>query len=218
MTPRVRVKVCGVTTPTDAVAAVDAGADFLGLNFHPPSPRFLSPERAAEIVAAVAGRATLVGVFVDRPAAEVTALRERLGLDLVQLHGDETPDAVRELAPWAIKAIRVDGAVTAADVAGWESFWGLLVDARHPELYGGSGRRWAVASLAELRGAGVLPRRVLVAGGVEPENVAATVRAARPWGVDVCSGVESAPGRKDLRRLRRLFEEIRDVETTTSAA
>ncbi len=204
---RPKVKICGVTCVEDARLAVDLGADYLGLNFYPPSPRYVEPARAREITAAVrdAGdRVALVGVFVNRPRPEIEEIAETVGLDRVRFHGDEEP---REVAPFnrrALKALRVDGRLDAAAAAGWQDVWGLLLDARHGELYGGSGESWDLASLG--RAADLHPR-VFIAGGLGPGNVHAAL-AARPWGIDLCSGVEARPGRKDRRLMEQLFEEI----------
>jgi phosphoribosylanthranilate isomerase len=216
----IRVKVCGITRPTDAALAVELGAGLLGLNFWPGSPRAISPAAGRAIADAVRGRATLVGVFVDQPAAEIARVVDTVGLDLVQLHGDETPAAAAPLLARAIKALRVlDGADPAAAAAPWGGCWGLLFDAPRAGAYGGTGHAWRWE-----RAAAALPgRRVLLAGGVAPGRVrdlVARCRAAAgeaPWGVDVCSGVESSPGRKDPALLRALLEEVRDVETATVA-
>lgn len=215
MMPRPKVKICGVTSSEEAVLAAGLGADLIGLNFYPPSPRFVATERAAEIAEAVRGRATLVGVFVNRPAAEVEAIAEAVGLDLLQFHGDETPEEVRPFAGRALKAFRVRDRIDSATLAGFESVWGLLIDARHPQLYGGTGESWQFASLREL--APALSRRAFIAGGLSPGNVRAAIDAAEPYGIDLCSGVEAEPGRKDPELLARLFEEISDGETSTAA-
>ena len=206
---RPKVKICGVTCAEDARLAVDLGADYLGLNFHPPSPRCVDPDRAREIAAAVrrgrgGGEVGLVGVFVNRPRREIEEIADRVGLDLVQLHGDEGPEEVAPFADRALKALRVDGRLDAAAAAAWRQVWGLLLDARHPRLYGGSGESWDFASLG--RAADLHPR-IFIAGGLGPGNLGAAL-ATRPWGVDLCSGVEARPGRKDRRLMERLFKEI----------
>ncbi len=214
---RPKVKICGVTSSEEAVLAADLGADLVGLNFFPPSPRYLEPSQAAEIAAAVRGRGgrkepvRLVGVFVNAPAAELEAIAELVGLDLLQFHGDETPAEVAPFAARAIKAFRVTGRLDAAALAGYGDVWGVLVDSRHPQLYGGTGESWSFESLRELRGR--LPRRTFIAGGLAPGNVRAAITAARPYGIDLCSGVEARPGRKDPELLERLFEEISNGET-----
>jgi phosphoribosylanthranilate isomerase len=215
---RVRVKVCGVVDPANACRAVEMGADFLGLNFYPPSPRFLTVERAGEIAAAVRdlgdlGRpVSLVGVFVDLPADEMEEIADRVGLDLLQLSGDETPESAARLAPRAIKAFRHGGDPGREALAAWDDAWGVLFDAPHGSLYGGTGAAWSYAAVRQVGASG---RRVFVAGGIGPDNVRQAIAASGPWAVDVCSRVESSPGLKDLELLRRLFEEVRNAESPT---
>jgi phosphoribosylanthranilate isomerase len=204
-----RVKICGLMNLSDARAAIQAGADLLGFNFYRPSPRYIEPAMAAQIVAALraesGGRAyRCVGVLVNMPLAEALALRESCGLDLLQLHGDETVEYCRALAPFAFKALRPRSAAEAeAGVArfGAPASVGaprFLIDASHPQLYGGTGATgdWSVArSIAER-----FP--ILLAGGLTPDNVSEAICAVRPWGVDVASGVERAPGVKDERKVQ----------------
>lgn len=204
--PRVRVKVCGVARPEDAVDAADLGADYIGLNFHPPSPRFVDVRAAQEIAAAVAGRVPLVGVFVNRPAGEVAEIAAAVGLDLVQFSGDEGPAEVAPFAARAIKALRTGGDPGEAALASYRDVWALLVDARHGGLYGGTGLAWPYGEVAPLAASG---RRVFVAGGLGPGNARQAVAASGAYAIDVCSGVEKAPGIKDRGLLTRLFEEVR---------
>jgi phosphoribosylanthranilate isomerase len=224
----VKVKICGLTRTEDAALAVELGADLLGINFWPGSPRGVAIEQgatvaaAARAVAAAAGRpAPLVaGVFVDQDPVLVGRAAEAAALDLVQLHGDETPaqaSALRMPPGRVLKAFRVGGGLDAAAAADeWPQAWGLLFDAARAGLYGGTGTSfawWRVAGVA----AG---RRVLVAGGIAPGRLGellGAVKGWRPWGIDVCSGVERAPGIKDPEKLRALFEEVRDGEVTTVA-
>ncbi len=242
---RPKVKICGVTSPEEAVLAADLGADLVGLNFYPPSPRYLEPSQAMEIAAAVRARGAqtepvrLVGVFVNAPAAELEATARSVGLDLLQFHGDETPAEVAPFAARAIKAFRVapearkrnndpEGdqrkecdRLDAAALAGYGDVWGVLVDSRHLQLYGGTGESWNFETLRGLRSR--LPRRTFIAGGLGPGNVRAAITAARPYGIDLCSGIEARPGKKDPELLEQLFEEIdklretRDGETSTAA-
>lgn len=205
---RVRVKICGVTRPADARLAVELGADFIGVNFFPRSPRFVAPERAREIGDAIAERASLVGVFVNEAADRIREIESLVGLDLVQFHGDERVDEVAPFADRAIRALRLEGPPDADLLAPWRGVWGFLVEARHPSLYGGSGEPWAYEMI------GSLPREqpLFVAGGVGPANVGQVLAATASWGVDVCSGVEAAPGVKDEALLRRFFDEVRRGE------
>jgi phosphoribosylanthranilate isomerase len=206
----IRVKICGVTDPGNARAAVEMGADFLGLNFYPGSPRFLTRERARAVADAVRGRVPLVGVFVNASPEEIARTSEGVGLDLVQCSGDEGPETVAPFAGRAIKVFRAGRLPGREELAAWSAVWGILIDAPHRGLYGGTGEAWSYGAAA-----GLADRRVFLAGGIGPDNARRAVAAARPWAIDVCSRVESAPGIKDLELLRRLFQEVRDGETPT---
>ena len=206
----VKVKICGVTGPSDALAAVEMGADYLGLNFYPGSPRFLGIGRAREIADAVRGRVPLVGVFVNASPDEIVETAGKVGLDLVQFSGDEGPEAVAPFAARAIKVFRAGRLPGREELAAWSAVWGLLIDAPHRGLYGGTGEEWGYEAASALAG-----RRLFLAGGIGPDNARRAVAAARPWAIDVCSRVESAPGIKDPELLRRLFQEVRDGETPT---
>lgn len=204
-----RIKICGVRTSEEALLAARLGADFLGLNFHPPSPRYLDPEEAA-LLAADIRRETpdvgLVGVFVNRPLEDILAIEKTVGLDLLQFSGDETAAEMAPVADRAIKGFRISGSLDADFAIGFDQVWGHLVDYRHPTLYGGSGESWDFSSLAGLK----LTRPTFIAGGLNPDNVAAAIQAAAPWGVDVCSGIEAEPGRKDPELLGRFFKVIKE--------
>jgi phosphoribosylanthranilate isomerase len=208
----VKVKICGVTDPSNALAAVEMGADYLGLNFYPGSPRFLTLERAREIADAVRGRVPLVGVFVNAAPGEIAETAGQVGLDLVQLSGDEAPETVAPFAARAIKVFRAGHLPGHAELAAWSAVWGVLIDAPHRGLYGGTGEAWDYEAAIGLAG-----RRVFLAGGIGPDNARRAVEAARPWAIDVCSRVESAPGIKDPELLRRLFQEVRHGETPNPA-
>lgn len=214
---RVLVKVCGLTRLDEAVACAGAGADWIGLNFHPDSPRHVTPAVAAEIARSLPASARPVGLFVDRPAAEVLEVAHRVGLTAVQLHGHEPPEAVVALAAAGLEVIRAyrladAGSVDAmrADLLRAEQLGGppfaVLVDAHVPGLAGGTGRAIDPALLAMLP---PLPRLIL-AGGLTPENVAERVGQVRPWMVDTASGVESAPGRKDPARVAAFVRAARN--------
>lgn len=199
----IHVKICGLTTPDDARGCVDAGASMLGLNFVPSSPRRIDAAAARAIAEAVRGRAEIVGVTADLDEASLRELRAAASLDRVQLHGDEPPELVARLGAWAFKAIRVG---SADDVARAGAYAGLiLVDAKVAGALGGTGRAVDPALVTPLARA----RPILLAGGLAPENVAAAIAAIRPWGVDVASGVERAPGRKDLDRVAAFVREAR---------
>jgi phosphoribosylanthranilate isomerase len=206
---RTRIKVCGVVDPANARMAAEMGADFIGLNFYSRSPRYVDPDRAREIADTVreAG-AEVVGVFVNLPASEVEEIAGRVGLDLLQFSGDESHETVAPFAGRAVKAFRTGGDPGVERLAAWEDVWGWLFDAPHGTLYGGTGEDWSYDAVAGL----ARERRVFLAGGLGPENVRRAVEASRPFAVDVCSRVESAPGIKDPELLRRLFEEVRNAQ------
>jgi phosphoribosylanthranilate isomerase len=201
-----KVKICGITNVDDALAAVGAGADALGFNFYRKSPRYVTPEEARRIVERVPGRVLCVGVFVNEEADEVRRVVASAGLGAAQLHGDESADYCRALGcGMTIKALRVGEGFDVGAVArcGAEA---VLLDAFAGEAFGGTGRTfdWEVA-----RRARALAPRLFLAGGLTPENVSEAVRAVRPFAVDVCSGVETAPGRKSLALVKNFIEAAR---------
>jgi phosphoribosylanthranilate isomerase len=199
------IKICGIARVEDAVAAVEAGAHVLGLNFWPGSPRYLQVMTAIEIADAVRGNVLLAGVFVDEPLAEIERTIEIVGLDLAQLHGDDPRATALALGDRAFPAIRFVPPSLPGAVADFPEAWGLLIEPRHlDDRPGGTGRAWEYSPL-------VTGRRWFLAGGLRPDNVAAAIRAARPSGVDVASGVESAPGIKDHELVRRFIAEVRDA-------
>lgn len=196
-----RVKICGVTNVPDALACAEEGVSAIGLNFVASSPRRVTEDEARAIASAVDGRVLVVGVVADLAVPEMIALRDRVGLGCLQLHGDEPPEALAPLLPHAYKAIRVAGAedVARADAYGGEH---VLVDAKRPGALGGTGETfdWAlVAALARRR-------KLTLAGGLRPENVREAIRVVSPYCVDVASGVEIAgdPRKKDRARVREL--------------
>lgn len=195
----VRVKICGVTNVADAVLAVQCGADLIGLNFYPPSPRYVSLQTAREIRAAIPARVWCVGVFVNTERAQIASVVEQLNLQAVQFHGDETAADVQGWTCATIKALRVPADEPLPD---WEQYAAdyLLLDTHKPGRYGGTGEVFAWERAAALPLA--CRNRLIVAGGLTPDNVAAAVRAVQPWAVDVAGGVESEPGRKDPAKLR----------------
>lgn len=198
------VKICGLTNLEDALCAVDAGADMLGFIFYPPSPRAVAAPVAADIVRAVRAHARAVhcvGVFVNERAADMLAVLHAVGLDYIQLSGDEPVETLSALSGRAYKAVRrADAAGNYARVMLRDdpACPDILLEADHPTLYGGTGQRADLSLAAQLS----MRSRVLLAGGLTPDNVADAARAARPWGVDVASGVEAAKGRKDHAKVR----------------
>ena len=219
----VRVKVCGLMRPDEALACARAGADWIGLNFHPASPRRVDPGAAAEIVAALPPEVEAVGLFVDRPPGEVAALAVRIGLRFVQLHGQEPPEDLLALRPLRIiRAFRLGDAEAVARMAAYLRRCAergcppdaVLVDAFVADQPGGTGQAIAPDLLALLP---PLPRLVL-AGGLTAENVAERVARVRPWMVDVASGVEAAPGRQDPARVAAFIRAARGETGATFAS
>ena len=206
----VRVKICGITSAADAQAAIDAGANLLGFNFYTKSPRHIDEEQAAEIRAGLPKRVKAVGIFVNRLPADVITLRSLLELDAVQLHGDETPETVAEIASvvQVIKAFRVEPEFPLTTLEQYSQAFAFLFDAAHTDQYGGTGRTtdWDVARRASLM------HRIILAGGLKVENVAAAVRIVRPYGIDVASGVESSLRKKDHGLLREFIKEVQRAE------
>ena len=203
------VKVCGITRPEDAEAAARVGVDWIGLNFWPRSRRHVTVEQALAVAQALPGDVKKVGVFVNAPAPQVAEIAARVGLDLIQLHGDEDPEYVRGLARGhvCVRAVRVRSAEDLHEIGRW-AVDTVLLDAP-AEAYGGGGLPfdWTLARAA--RGQG---KRILLAGGLTPENVARAVREVRPFGVDVATGVESAPGIKDEARMRRFVDNAKGAQ------
>lgn len=194
-----RWKVCGITRETDALAAVEAGADAVGFVFYPPSPRAIDPARAASIAAVLPPSTWRVGVFVNATAEQMADVVDVVGLDFLQLSGDESPRDCQCLARHAIKVLRFGSQASperAMNKAAEYPECTLLVDAAGDE-YGGSGRPANRAVAAHLAGR----HRLILAGGLTPANVIEAVEEVMPWGVDVSSGVESSPGRKDRAML-----------------
>lgn len=197
--PQVRVKICGVTTAADARAAVDAGADMIGVNFYPKSKRFVTLERAREIVAALPPHVWRVGIFVNAERDAIERTRRELALDAIQLHGDEDASLCRGFDVPVIRAVRLRAAGDATRALGSLDADYLLCEGDAGAAYGGAGASF------DWEWARDVPReRLMVSGGLTPDNVAAAVRTLRPFAVDVASGVESAPGVKDPARMAAL--------------
>jgi len=198
-----RVKICGITAWEDARWCVDLGASALGFNFYPSSPRAISPADAWSIIRRLPPFVEAVGVFVNWPPQVVDAMARALRLGSVQLHSAESPAEVIELSRKhrVIKAISVKPGFRVASVKRYQAADAILLDGFSRGLHGGTGRRldWKLA-----RDAGRYAR-IILAGGLTPENVTEAIRVARPYGVDVASGVETRPGRKDLAKLRAFF-------------
>lgn len=202
----VRIKICGITTFEDALAAVEAGADALGFVFYPPSPRYIRPDEARRIARQLPPFVTRVGVFVDEALVRIREIAETCGLGAIQLHGQEGPEFCRQL-PWpVIKGFRIGQEADLADLAGY-AVGAILIDSYVAGTYGGTGQMgdWELARRAKAYG------RVILAGGLSPQNVEQAIREVAPYAVDVSSGVERAPGLKDPEKVRELVRRARAV-------
>jgi phosphoribosylanthranilate isomerase len=199
----IRIKICGIIHPEDAVMAVEAGADLIGLNFVPDSPRALDVALAAEIADAVAGSVERVGVFRNAEPDEIERVLRRVDLDRLQFHGDETEEEVEEVDLPVIKAIR------GADLEAADAYPGTIVLLDHPTEGGGGGVEWNWSDASILIESG---HDVIIAGGLNPDNVEAALADLGdmlPWGVDVASGVEGEDHRKDANKVRRFIDVVR---------
>ena len=203
------VKICGLTRPDEAEWAVELGADLLGLNFYSGSPRCLRIEQAREIAEAIRGMTRIVGVFVNSDTTRIEEIDDQVGLDLIQFHGDEREETIQAFGRRALRAYRLSDDDDLPDHHVFPDAWGFLFDRGGDPRYGGTGKTWRYDRLARVSSA----RKILVAGGIHPGNARDALRSSGAHGIDVCSGVESSPGRKDPRLLQRLFEEVRDGET-----
>jgi phosphoribosylanthranilate isomerase len=199
-----RIKICGITNIEDAMVAVEAGADALGFVFYEKSPRFINPVRAAEIILRLPPFIQTVGLFVDEDAEKINWTADYCGLDLVQLHGNESPEDCLEVNRRVIKAFRVQNIVS-IDPLNKYQVSGYLLDAWSPDAYGGTGRtfNWELAGAARKFGP------IILAGGLSPDNVAEAIKSVNPYGVDVSSGVESAPGKKDAALVKKFIRIVK---------
>jgi phosphoribosylanthranilate isomerase len=205
---KAKVKICGITNWTDAKRAMEAGADLLGFNFYARSPRYISPAKARRIVRRLPKRVSAVGVFVNATEEKMLDIARTVGLDALQLHGDESSAAVARLGRSlpVIKAVRAGKSFRPAELSRFRRVSAILLDGFDRRLRGGTGKTfdWRIARRAKRYG------RIFLAGGLTPENVGEAIRTAEPYAVDVCSGVESRPGKKDPKRVQAL---MRAVET-----
>jgi phosphoribosylanthranilate isomerase len=206
----VKVKICGITNLKDARRALEAGADFLGFNFYPRSPRYVTPRTVRRILRRLPKKLVSVGVFVNEREDKMLKIARQLGLDYLQLHGEESPEAVARLerALPVIKAVRVRDSFHAAQLARYKRVSAFLLDGFDHRRHGGSGKtfRWKIA-LRVKRG-----RHIFLAGGLTPENVTEAIRSAKPYAVDVCSGVESKPGKKDPALVTNFMRAARTTQ------
>jgi phosphoribosylanthranilate isomerase len=201
-----KIKICGIKTVDDALAAMEAGADLIGFNFYPKSPRYIDVGICRDIMFVMRryGHVQYVGVFVNAPVEQILATMDTCGLALAQLHGDETSEMLNVLEGKAFKAFRGDVNPNLI-VKGEPAF---LIDAAVKDSYGGTGMKADWSTAAEL----AKKHQFLLAGGLTPENVADAIRQVKPWGVDVASGVESEPGKKDAAKMSAFIKAVREVE------
>jgi phosphoribosylanthranilate isomerase len=199
-----KVKICGITNYEDAVAALDMGADLLGFNFYPESPRYLTMEKAASIINKLPGFVDTAGVFVNATIEQIHDINNCCQLNWVQLHGDEDPEFCRLLLYHSVKTMKAIRVKDAKDIERVDDFFtdAVLLDAFNPEKYGGTGLTfdWNII--------GHIGKRVFLAGGINPGNVAKAVELG-VYGIDVCSGIESEPGKKDHGKMKKLFDNIK---------
>jgi phosphoribosylanthranilate isomerase len=202
-----RVKICGITSAEDAAIAVEAGADALGFVFVPGTPRHVTAEAARAIAETLPPLVVRVGVFLDQPLSEIQRIAEAVGLHAIQLHGNEPGELARAIRLPVIKAIRIRDEASLAPMAAYPAA-AFLLDTYVEGAPGGTGQRfpWGLAAAAVGRA------RIILAGGLTPANVAEAVRTVRPYGVDVSSGVEAAPGRKDPVKVKEFIRHVREAD------
>lgn len=202
-----RVKICGITNLEDALFAVDAGADALGFVFYKESPRHIFPEEAAAIIAQLPPFVQMVGLFVNEQPDQVNEISDLCSLDLAQLHGDETPAYCQQIRRRILKAFRVRSLTCLDPIVDYRTA-GILLDTYSPSFYGGTGTafNWEIAAEAVKR-----HHRIILAGGLTPDNVADAIRQVHPWAVDVSSGVEASPGKKDHQKVLEFIRNAKDA-------
>ena len=202
----VKVKICGITNFEDAAAAVDMGADLLGFNFYPKSPRFVPPEKVTEIINRLPGFIDVAGVFVNSSLEEIQETISKCQLNWVQLHGDENPQFCRSLLSLNVRTMKALRVKNQTDIKKADSFFtdAILLDAFDSEQYGGTGITfdWNII--------GHIGKRIFLAGGINPDNAPAAIKLG-VYGIDICSGIEAEPGKKDHNKMKKLFENIRHL-------
>jgi phosphoribosylanthranilate isomerase len=205
----VKVKICGITSVADGVVAAEAGADMIGLMFYERSPRHIAFATAAEISRALSPFVVKVGVFVNPDEDTVMRAIGECGVTLLQFHGEETPEFCAQFAAMTMKAFRVRDAASLSALPNYATD-AYLLDAYSPDAHGGTGAKfnWDLAIEAKKHG-----KPLFLAGGLTPENIGAAVRQVEPFGVDVSSGVESAPGQKDPAKVRAFIQAVRQSQT-----
>jgi phosphoribosylanthranilate isomerase len=205
--PSVKVKICGITNIEDAKAAVDMGADILGFNFYAPSPRYLTIEDAVEIIDQLPTFVDTAGVFVNPSAEQMKDITDRGFLNWIQLHGDESPEFCSSMSWFHVKTIKAIRVRSAVDIDNMDLYGtdAVLLDAFDSELYGGTGHTFNWDLVGD-----IYARRIILAGGINPDNAAAAVKTG-VYAIDVCSGIEASPGKKDHNKMKQLFDNIQHV-------
>jgi phosphoribosylanthranilate isomerase len=202
----VKVKICGITNYEDAIAAADMGADMLGFNFYPKSPRYLTPDDAEKIIDRLPGYVDIVGLFVNDPFERIEQVIDQCQLDWIQFHGDEPPEFTEQFNTFNVRTIKAIRVKDENDIKLAEKYYTdvILLDAFDPKKYGGTGLSfdWNII--------GNITKRVFLAGGITADNVTKAVELGI-YGIDVCSGIESKPGKKDHVKMQKLFDKIREI-------
>jgi phosphoribosylanthranilate isomerase len=206
-----KVKVCGITSYEDAVMTLDQGVDALGFNFFPSSSRYIKPEDARAIIRRLPPFVSTIGLFVnvDNPSSAATAASVA-GVSAIQLHGNEAPDYCRKLSDWRlIKALRIGAIPLPGEFDNLDEYpvQAFLLDSKDDVLFGGTGKAFHWERAKEL----IRIRPIILAGGLRPDNVREAIRIVEPYAVDVCSGVERSPGKKDVSKLREFMNEVKNV-------
>lgn len=200
----IKIKICGITNLEDALDAIELGADYLGFNFYPDSPRYIEPKKAAYIFDEIPFSVSRVGVFVNEEASKVIDLSTELNLDLLQFHGDETPEYCSEFARPVIRVFRPQSEIDLEKIRSYDVDY-LLVDAYVKNSFGGTG----VISNWDLARSAAEHRPLFLAGGLTADNVEIAIASVSPFAVDVASGVEESPGKKDYRKMEEFIKKAR---------
>lgn len=213
----VKVKICGITNGKDARRACKAGADFLGFNFYRKSPRYITPASARRIVRKLPRTVEAVGVFVNEPEENMLSIAKSVGLDYVQLHGEESPATILSLRRSfaVLKAVRVRSSFRLSDLHKYRNASAILLDGFDPAVRGGTGKTF---DWSRARGSQKKRHRIFLAGGITPDNVGKAISIAKPYAVDVCSGVEAAPGKKDPVKIEALMRAINGLKPVSTKA
>ena len=202
------IKICGITLEEDAENALNSGVDAIGLNFYAASPRYVTIEQATKISNLVKDNALIVGLFVNAEPDFVRQVQDKVPLDILQFHGDESSEYCEQFKRSYWKALRVkDSAEVAGQILAHAKASAILLDAWHEEQYGGTGETFDWDFIKDL----TLSQKLILAGGINPQNAAQAVKQVRPWGIDVSSGVEESPGIKSAKLMKQFIEEVRSV-------